>query len=77
MNAAIDWFARNSVAANLLMAFLVCGGVLAALSVTADVFPEVTLDRVRIAEDGGRPHPRRPVGDSGDLARGDHERAPL
>ena len=48
MNAAIGWFARNSVAANLLMALLVCGGVLAALNVTADIFPEVTLDRVQI-----------------------------
>ena len=48
MNAAIGWFARNSVAANLLMALLVCGGVLAALNVTSDIFPEVTLDRVQI-----------------------------
>ena len=48
MNAAIGWFARNSVAANLLMALLICGGVLAALNVTSDIFPEVTLDRVQI-----------------------------
>ena len=48
MNGSIGWFARNTVAANLLMAFLVCGGVLAAFSVTSDIFPEITLDRVQI-----------------------------
>ena len=48
MNGSIGWFARNSVAANLLMAFLVCGGVLAAFNLTSDIFPEITLDRVQI-----------------------------
>ena len=48
MNGSIGWFARNSVAANLLMAFLVCSGVLAAFNLTSDIFPEITLDRVQI-----------------------------
>ena len=48
MNGSIGWFARNSVAANLLMAFLVCAGVLAAFNLTSDIFPEITLDRVQI-----------------------------
>ncbi len=29
MNGMISWFARNSVAANLLMTFIVCAGVIA------------------------------------------------
>ena len=44
----ITWFARNPVAANLLMAFLIMGGLLAALSVPHEVFPEVALDRIQI-----------------------------
>ena len=44
----IDWFARNSVAANLLMVFLVTSGVIAAFNLTAEVFPEISLDRIQI-----------------------------
>ncbi len=46
MNGTIAWFARNPVAANLLMALLVAGGFLAARNVTSEVFPEITLDRI-------------------------------
>ena len=46
MNGTIAWFARNPVAANLLMVLLVAGGFLAAGNVTSEVFPEITLDRV-------------------------------
>ncbi len=46
VNGAIAWFARNTVAANLLMAFLVCSGLIAAFNVTSDIFPEITLDRI-------------------------------
>ena len=42
----IAWFARNPVAANLLMVFLIVGGLIAAFNVRAEVFPEITLDRV-------------------------------
>ena len=44
----IDWFARNSVAANLLMALIVVGGLLAAFSVISEVMPEISLDRVLV-----------------------------
>lgn len=37
----IAWFARNSVAANLLMIFILVGGLLTALSINKQVFPQV------------------------------------
>ena len=48
MNGIIDWFARNTVAANLLMAFLVASGLIAMTQVTSEVFPEISLDRLHI-----------------------------
>ncbi len=48
MNGTIAWFARNPVAANLLMAFLVAGGFLSTAQVTSEVFPEITLDRILV-----------------------------
>ena len=48
MNGMIDWFAQNSVAANLLMVFIVVSGVIAAFTVTSTVFPEISLDRISI-----------------------------
>ena len=48
MNGMINWFARNSVAANLLMVFILCSGVIAAFSLTSEVFPEISLDRISI-----------------------------
>ena len=44
----IDWFARNSVAANLLMALLVIGGLIASVNVTSEVMPEISLDRIYV-----------------------------
>ena len=48
MNSIIDWFARNSVAANLLMIFLIVSGLFAGLTVKQEVFPEFSLDMVTI-----------------------------
>ncbi len=48
MNSIIDWFAHNSVAANLLMIFLVVSGVFAGVTVKQEVFPEFSLDMVTI-----------------------------
>ena len=48
MNGTIAWFARNPVAANLLMLSLVVSGLIAAFRVTLEVFPEVTLDRIEV-----------------------------
>ena len=48
MNAIIDWFARNPVAANLLMLFIIAGGLVGASSIRGEAFPEVELDMVSI-----------------------------
>jgi len=57
MNKAIDWFARNGVAANLLMLLLLLGGGAAAYTTVQEVFPEFSLDSVQIevAYPGGSP----------------------
>ena len=48
MNRMIAWFAQNSVAANLLMFFLIIAGLLAGFTVKQEVFPEFSLDRISI-----------------------------
>ena len=48
MNGAIRWMAKNHVAANLLMLVFLVGGVLLAPKITQEVFPEVSLDMIRI-----------------------------
>ena len=48
MKGMIEWFARNSVAANLMMIFIVVSGIGAALTVKEEIFPELELDRVNI-----------------------------
>ena len=44
----IAWFARNPVAANLMMVFIIASGIIASTSVTEEVFPEIELDRISI-----------------------------
>ena len=44
----IAWFARNPVAANLMMVFIIASGLIATSSVTEEVFPEIELDRISI-----------------------------
>ena len=44
----INWFARNSVAANLLMAFIGVTGLIAGFSVTAQFFPDTSLGLISI-----------------------------
>ncbi len=46
---SIDWFARNGVAANLMMALIVFGGLLTIVSIKQEVFPEFSLDRITIS----------------------------
>ncbi len=48
MNGIINWFARNPVAANLLMVFLIVSGTIATFTVKEEVFPEFELDMVTI-----------------------------
>ncbi|MCZ6598921.1 MAG: efflux RND transporter permease subunit [Planctomycetota bacterium] len=51
MRGAIDWFARNRVAANLLMLLLIVGGVLAGTFNKIELFPEFSLDMVQVRVD--------------------------
>ncbi|MDD9302832.1 MAG: efflux RND transporter permease subunit [Desulfobacter sp.] len=44
----IAWMAGNSVAANLLMAILLVGGIFMGMSMKQEVFPEFSLDMVNI-----------------------------
>ncbi|MDG2306433.1 MAG: efflux RND transporter permease subunit [Candidatus Binatia bacterium] len=48
MKAAIAWFARNSVAANLLMLVIVVGGLLALPRLKMEIFPAVEADLVLV-----------------------------
>lgn len=45
---AIGWMARHSVAPNLLMLFMLLGGLIIALRIKQEVFPEFDLDIVTI-----------------------------
>ena len=44
----IRWFARNGVAANLLMAFIVAGGIFSIRTVKMELFPRFTMGRINI-----------------------------
>ena len=44
----ITWFARNSVAANLLMFILLGGGLWSAVNMQKEVFPRFQLDVVEV-----------------------------
>ena len=48
MNRAIDWFAKNPVAANLLMVLIITSGVVTAFTIKKEVFPEIDLDQISI-----------------------------
>ena len=48
MNGMIAWFARNSVAANLLMMLIIACGLIASFSVNSERRPEISLDRINI-----------------------------
>ena len=48
MKDGIAWFARNPVAANLMMVFIIMSGAMATQAVREEVFPELELNRVRI-----------------------------
>ena len=50
MNGIIAWFARNGVAANLMMVFIVVTGSIAVVSIKEEVFPEIEL-RLTLAQD--------------------------
>lgn len=45
----IAWFACNPVAANLLMLFIVAGGLASAFSISKDLFPQLAMARIQIS----------------------------
>jgi len=49
MQAAVAWFARNSVAANLLMLVFIVGGLASLPSIPQKTFPDINVDMVSIA----------------------------
>ena len=44
----IAWFVSNHVAANLLMLFIIVAGVITLLTMKAEVFQEIELDRINV-----------------------------
>ena len=46
--AMIDWFARNSVAANLLMVILLAGGLYTAFNIKKEVQPAIDVDAITV-----------------------------
>ena len=48
MNGPIEWFARNHVAANLLLMLMVVGGIAALPSIQQKSFPDIDIDVVSI-----------------------------
>lgn len=50
MNRVLEWFARNSVAANLMMLMIALGGILALIfGVRREVIPIVSLDMISVS----------------------------
>jgi len=47
--ALIDWFARNAVAANLLMMILIVGGLVTALTMKKEAQPKIDLNYVTVS----------------------------
>ena len=49
MNRVIEWFVRNPVASNLLMLFIVIGGITGIQHVSKTVFPNGALDTIQVS----------------------------
>jgi multidrug efflux pump subunit AcrB len=49
MNGMISWMARNGVAANLLMAFMLVAGFTSFMQITVKLFPEQEENRISIS----------------------------
>ena len=48
MQSVSEWFARNPVAANLLMVFIIGGGLIGMANVRGEIYPDVADGRVSI-----------------------------
>ena len=49
MRNAIEWFAKNSVASNLLMLLILGGGLLMIPKIRMEVFPEFSADMINVS----------------------------
>lgn len=49
MKSIIAWFAGNHVAANLLMFFILVAGVLTAVGIKLEIFPDSAMDKVQVS----------------------------
>lgn len=49
MKSAIEWMARNAVAANILLMFIIAGGIYSAMNITQEVFPDIESNRINIS----------------------------
>ncbi len=49
MRQAVEWFAKNSVAANLLMILILGGGLFMIPSIRMEVFPEFSADMINVS----------------------------
>jgi multidrug efflux pump subunit AcrB len=49
VRGAIAWFARNHVAANLLMGLMIIGGLVTVSLIPQEIFPEIETDLITIA----------------------------
>ena len=48
MNGAIEWFAKNPVAANLFMVLILAGGLMSTVTTKREVFPEINMDLISV-----------------------------
>ena len=48
MKAPVSWMAKNHVAANLLMGFIILSGLFSMMQTKKETFPEMSLDQVQI-----------------------------
>ena len=48
-DGSIGWFARNGVAANLLMALILTGGAMTLFTIKQEVFPEFSVDMISVS----------------------------
>ena len=48
MKGMISWFAKNSVAANLLMVLIIVSGVISIIGINSEVFPNIDLEMISI-----------------------------
>ena len=48
MKAPVSWMAKNHVAANLLMGFIMLSGLFSMMQTKKETFPEMSLDQIQV-----------------------------